>query len=246
MIVYPIIFNLIYILLLIILIIFLMFYINKNIIYEKYNSNYDNNYDNNNKNKWIILLTTAVNNDEERKKLYINSINKWLKNTSFDIFVVESSDYNFDEIKNDRLHVFTFKFNEKLSSSSQYEAKSILNILNNIQNNEKYNNIYNESSHILKVTGRYYLDNIDEVLNNLENNKDLYLQIHRKNDDKWQNSEYFGIRKELLEELANTIKDEGLFEKKLYDFSLDKDYIQFGPFKNDVRRGGDNLLLSDL
>ena len=179
---------------------------------------------------------------KKEKKIYINSINKWLNNTSFDIFVVESSDYNFDEIKNDRLYVHTFKFNEKLSSSSQYESRSILNILNNIKNNNKYN----ESTHILKVTGRYYLDNIEEVLNNLENNKDLYLQIHRNNDNKWQNSEYFGIRKELLEELADTIKDLGLFENKLYDFSLNKDFIQFGPFKNDVKRGGDNTLLSDL
>ena len=220
-----------------------MFYVNKNIIYKNYSSN---NNGNNNKNKWIILLTTAVNNDEKRKKLYINSINKWLKNTSFDIFVVESSNYNFDEIKNDRLHVYTFKFNKKLNSSSQYEAISILNILNNIKNNEKYNNIYNESTHILKVTGRYYLDNIEKILNNLENDKDLYLQIHRKNKNKWQNSEYFGIRKELLEELANTIKYEGLIEKKLYKFSLDKDYIKFGPFKNNIRRGGDNKLYSYL
>ena len=235
MIVYSKISNLIYIYILIVLIIIIMFYINKNIIYEKY-SNYDN------KNKWIILLTTAVNNDEERKQIYINAINKWLNNTSFDIFVVESSNYNFDEIQNDRLHVYTFKFNEKLNSSSQYEANSILNILNNIKNNDKYK----ESTHILKVTGRYYLDNIETVLNNLENNKDLYLQIHRNNNDKWQNSEYFAIRKDLLPQLANTLKDEGLFENKLYDFSLDKDYIQFGPFKNNVRRGGDNLLLSNL
>lgn len=218
-----------------------MFYINKNIICEKYSNNYYNDYSNN-KNKWIILLTTAVNNDEERKKIYINAINKWLNNTSFDIFVIESSNYNFDEIQNDRLYVHTFNFNEKLSSSSQYEARSILNILNNIKNNDKYN----ESTHILKVTGRYYLDNIETVLNNLENDKDLYLQIHRNNDKKWQHSEYIGIRKNLLEQLANTIKDEGLFENKLYDFSLDKDYIQFGPFKNNIRRGGDNLLLSDL
>ena len=52
----------------------------------------------------------------------------------------------------------------------------------NIQNNDKYN----ECTHILKVTGRYYLDNIETVLNNLENNKDLYLQIHRNNNIKWQ------------------------------------------------------------
>ena len=54
----------------------------------------------------------------------------------------------------------------------------------------------------------------------MENNKDLYLQIHRNNDRKWQNSEYLGIRKDLLEQLANTIKDDGLFEHKLYEFSL--------------------------
>ena len=111
---------------------------------------------------------------------------------------------------------------------------------------KKDNDKYKVSTHILKVTGRYYLNNIEEVLNNLENNKDLYLQKHRNTKRKWQNSEYFGIRKDLLKELANTVKDDGLVEFKLYDFSLYKNYIQFGPFKNNVRRGGDNLLLEYL
>jgi hypothetical protein len=209
------------------------------------NENYQNETTEDNttpKNKWLILLTTAVNNDEERKKIYLHAINQWLNNTSFDIFVVESSEYTFDEIKNDRLHVHTFKFNEKLASSSQYEAKSILHILNKLKNDDKYK----ECTHILKVTGRYYLDGIEDVLTNVENDKDLYLQIHRKEDIKWQNSEYLGIRKEWMEELVNTIKEEGIFEHKLYDFSLNKEFIHIGPFKNNVKRGGDGTVISDL
>lgn len=34
-----------------------------------------------------------------------NSINKWLNNTSFDIFVVESNGYNFHEIIN-YIHIY--------------------------------------------------------------------------------------------------------------------------------------------
>ena len=117
---------------------------------------------------------------------------------------------------------------------------SILNILENI----KYNPIYQQCSHILKVTGRYYLHNVEKILNKIEPNKDLYLQIHRKGT--WQNSEYVGIRKELLQLLCENIKTEGLFEEKLYNFSLDKTFIHFGPFDNKIKRGGDNQLIQRL
>ena len=192
------------------------------------------------KNKWIILLTTAVNNDNNRKQIYLNAIQQWLNKTSFNIFIVESSNYTFSEIQNERLYVYTFNFKNILPSSSQYEANSILNILENI----KYNPIYQQCSHILKVTGRYYLHNVEKILNKIEPNKDLYLQIHRKGT--WQNSEYVGIRKELLQLLCENIKTEGLIEEKLYNFSLDKTFIHFGPFDNKIKRGGDNQLIQRL
>jgi len=221
--------------LLILLIIVLLFILNKylmNNLYEKFDNAND---------KWIILLTTAVNNDDERKNIYIESITKWLNNTPFNIFVVESSNYPFNEFKdNERFYCHTFSFNEKFPSSSQSEANSILNILDNIKDNEKYK----KCKYILKVTGRYYLDGIENVLNNLEDNKDLYLQIHRKNN--WQNSEYYGIKKELLNELCLNIKEIGLFENKLFEFSNNKNWVNIGPFKNNIKRGGDGLIINEL
>jgi hypothetical protein len=194
-----------------------------------------------NKNKWCILLTTAVNNDESRKKLYIDSITKWLEKTNYDIFVVESSNYSFDELKNERLYVYSFQIEPK-NSTTQYEAESILNILEDIKDHPKLE----ECSHILKVTGRYYLDDIEEVLDSAEPDKDFYFQIHRNNN--WQNSEYFGIRKELLKPLIEDIKadEKKHFEHKLYEFSVDKDFVHIGPFKNNIARGGDGLVLKDL
>jgi hypothetical protein len=110
-------------------------------------------------NKWIILLTTAINNSlntikdsDFRKVLYIKQIKRWLNETKYDIVLVESSGYNFPEIIHERLHKVIFKINNSLSSSSQYEAVSISQALENIQNKDFYINC----THILKVTGRYF------------------------------------------------------------------------------------------
>jgi hypothetical protein len=150
-------------------------------------------------NNWIVLLTTAVNNfnntmqySDYRKQLYNYQILQWLKRTNYKIVVVESSGYDFPDIVNERLHKVIFKFNSGLASSSQYEAQSILYALNDIKNEAFYNNC----THILKVTGRYFLENIEEHLNSQPQYKDLYLQKHRNDSIKWQNSEYYGIKKE--------------------------------------------------
>jgi hypothetical protein len=181
-----------------------------------------------------------VNNDEYRKKLYIDAIHKWLDQTPYPIFVVESSQYTFPEIQNDRFHLSTFQV-EKSDSSSKMEADSILYLLDQVKDDP----LWNSCSHILKVTGRYYLDGITEELNDLEPNKDLYLQIHRKPG--WQNSEYFGIRREMMRTFAETIiKDSKHFENKLYEFTEDKDTIQIGPFENMIARGGDGLVIRNL
>jgi hypothetical protein len=77
-----------------------------------------------------------------------------------------------------------FKFDKELPSSSQYETHSILYALNAIKDTD----FYKKCSHILKVTGRYFLKDIEQHL--YSEDKDLYLQKHRI--DTWQNSEYFG------------------------------------------------------
>jgi len=201
-------------------------------------------------NNWIILLTTAVNNfnntikdSEYRKQLYNYQISQWLKRTTFKIVVVESSGYHFPDIINERLHKVTFKFDSELASSSQYEARSILYALNDIKNTDFYNNC----THILKVTGRYFLENIEQHLNSHPQGKDLYLQKHRNDSIKWQNSEYYGIKKELFPLFLESVKDIGFMEHCLWIFSIDnKSFCHIGYFRNNIRRGGDHLLIKNL
>ena len=199
-------------------------------------------------NNWIVLLTTAVNNSynnmidtDFRKVLYHTQIKRWLNETNYDIVVVESSGYDFPELEHERLHKVVFKINEHLPTSSQYEAISISNALDNIRNKDFYINC----SHILKVTGRYFLKDITNHLNNVEQNKDLYLQHHFNIN--WQNSEYFGIRKELFDLFIESgIKKINLMENELSKFSVCKSMCRIGPFPNDIRRGGDNMLITNL
>jgi hypothetical protein len=200
-------------------------------------------------NKWIILLTTAVSNynntikdTQYRIYLYTAQILSWLKNTNYIIVVVESSGYNFPHIENERLHKISFKYTNPLVSSSQYEANSILYALNEIKNTDYYNNC----THILKVTGRYFLNNIEEHLNSKPQDKDLYLQKHRNDKIKWQHSEYYGIRKELFDNLLQNVKTIGLMENELWLFSINKSGCHIGYFKNTIKRGGDNILIAEL
>ena len=201
-------------------------------------------------NNFIILLTTCVyvknkdtNDINYRINLYTKQIKRWLDETELMIFVVESSGYEFNDIKHPRLNIISFKLDDKYCySSSISEAHSILYILNKIKDNEYYKNC----NYILKVTGRYFLENIDKYLKNLPP-KEYYLQNHFNDSLQWQHSEYFGIKKELFNNLIlDIINMNNLFESSLYKCSKDKDYMRIGPFKNNVPRGGDKMLLSNL
>jgi hypothetical protein len=198
--------------------------------------------------KYLILLTTCVyqthkseNENNARKNLYIQQIKKWLDKTNYKICVIESSGYNFEnDIKNDRLFCVTFKIQEECKTSSRSESLSILHMLKKIEDKE----FYKKCTHILKVTGRYFLEGIKNVLDNLDNS-DIHVQIHRNNSERWQNTEYFCIKKELLYELMINVKD-NFVEHAFYDFTENKKFCFFGPFKNNIRRGGDNMLIKNL
>ena len=188
--------------------------------------------------KWVVLLTTcvsplthSVDEKNERKDLYITQINRWLLETTLPIFVVESSGYTFNEIKNDRLHVMTLNITDKLPSSSQYEAKSILYAIQQMQNFPEYVNC----THILKVSGRYFLQDVETKLGAIDKTYDLYLQKHKQPN--WRNSEYFGIRKELMGPLMESVQNK-LMENALSAYSNNKLYVEIGPFENNVKRGG--------
>jgi hypothetical protein len=194
---------------------------------------------NNNKDiKVAILLTTcfAENSDKNKKKYYERSLNMWDK-TKLPIFVVESSNYSFKKFK----HLKTCSTNIlNEPSSTQYEAKSILYAL------DFFKEDLSSYTHILKITGRYFLD-IKKLLNNLPC-VDLLLQHSYNNSIKWNNSEIFGFRINLKNEIFAPISKTGLFEHHIYKISKNYSFFRFPPIRNiyKVRRGGDKKMLKFL
>ena len=202
-------------------------------------------------NEWIILLTTAVNvngESEYRKKLYKTQILKWLKNTSYYIYVVESTGIHLN-ITHERLKFISFElptmqFSSQCEARSRGEARSMLYLLDQIKDDANFINC----THILKVTGRYFLQNINNVLNKCTHNLDVYIQHHYNHNIKWQNTEYYGIRKNILNNFLLTVLNEGLIEHKFYDFIIKNKltFSRIGPFKNNIERGGDKMLIRYL
>lgn len=205
--------------------------------------------------QWCILLTTTVyvypphqlgrNTPEQRRSLYLNAIRSWLQNTIFDIFVVDSSGYSFPELEHERLHVYSFKVSPDRASgsTSQLEAETIL------AGTKKFSDEMRDFTHLLKITGRYYLSDIQEALQNVPNHVDICLQHTHQPTIKWQNSELFGFRKSLAEEIFAPILEIGYMEQRL--FAVSEQYpnqYRLPPIHNTlmVPRGGDGLTIRDL
>jgi hypothetical protein len=128
-----------------------------------------------NTNKWVVLLTMAINPNGSgdvneilyRKKLYTKQINRWLNETDYEIFVTESTGGNIVGLSHERLHIINFNLiNElgKTSSTSIYESHSMIKFIEYFKKSKYYNN----TTHILKVTGRYFLPGIQNQLNDLK------------------------------------------------------------------------------
>jgi hypothetical protein len=161
--------------------------------------------------------------------MYQKSIKMWLNQTPYIIIVVENSGYHFP-IKHKRLVIISTKMlipNDCKFRSSFGEAKSIDFAIQKIKNKTFYIN----STHILKVTGKYFLPHIDLELQKLTNGFHLYLQKRRYYyfGSSWQNSEYFGIQKEFIQVLCRMVMKhkERNFEDTFYKFSLSYSYTFF-------------------
>ena len=198
---------------------------------------------------WCILLTTCVNKktgspayNQKMLKHYTNIIYQWLE-TGLPIFVVESSNYRFDQISHKNLIVYSF-LDETRTSSSISEANSILHIVNNVPEIRLY-------SHILKVTGRYYISNMYTHLTNIGCEDDLYIQ-HLNNNEDFQNSEVFGFRRTLTDIIFKPVLNppHPLMEHNLWNITHENKYnvvvLPRMPNTDLVPRGGDGLTLSYL
>ena len=195
---------------------------------------------------WCILLTTCVKRanaspekTQELLNLYKRSIDLWLK-TDLPIVVVDSSDYEFKEYNNTRLKVCRF-MSKETGSSSIAEAESILYAMR-CKHTQKYKNI-------IKITGRYYIDGFNDILNGVGEH-DLYVQHINNPVLEWQNSEIFGFNKNHASYIFKPIIDNAMaMEKRLWEVSHSNYKVfTFPPMANVLKvvRGGDGLLVNPL
>lgn len=193
---------------------------------------------------WGVLLTTCVKRvgatpekTQELLALYKRSIELWLK-TDLPIIVVDSSDYEFKEYEG-RLKVCHFMAKETVSSSIS-EAESILYAMS-CRNTRNYKNI-------IKITGKYYIDGFDNILNRLGEH-DVYVQHINNPAIEWQHSEVFGFNKKYAEDIFKPVTTGKTMEKRLWEVSHSNYKVATLPAMPNVLkvvRGGDGLLVDPL
>ena len=203
--------------------------------------------------EWVVLLTTCRNRPDHNSALiheaiYKKQIIRWLEESGLPIFVIESSGVGFPELERDypNLHVITTNITN-VTSSSFGEAESLLAAMKGMKNYEKFN----ETKYVMKVTGRYFLEGVKDVIDKkLKTGADFYVQLHFNDKINWQNSEYFGMKKELIPDLANLVLRDRIFmEHVLYNVTRNTtkhfDIFEEG-FANDQARGGDKMVINPL
>ena len=151
-----------------------------------------------NKSNTTIILTSTVNVNlnksylfqtckNERLETYLKSVLQWLNKTKFNIILVENSGYNFDELNNekilykDRFEVITFKESEldeaKYISNNNSKGASEVFAINYAFNHSK---IIKKSNFIIKITGRYFIPELEEYISKYDlNNYDCLTQYNR-------------------------------------------------------------------
>ena len=212
-----------------------------------------------------IILTTTVNVTKhtafqvditDRVNTYLKSIRLWLKNTKFNIIVVENSGYNFEELNdelniyNDRFEIISFTENPQSYSSFQMHLQSKGGLeINSIHYAYDVSKFLKKSSFITKITGRFFVPDFENFINN------TYLS---KIDCLKQNYDY---RCEIVgtsQKNFNMIFDRNLFiANGKYDFHVENVYAyRFSLCKNvlvcpifdiePTQRGGLNEIYTKL
>ncbi len=139
----------------------------------------------------VILLTACVNpqgmaftrlqDSNIRLNQYKAAINFYLNNTDKQIIVAENTGYDFtndfkEYVENNRLECLTFDGNNynKILGKGYGEALIINYVLNNSRLIEK-------NDLIIKITGRYIVSNIVQILSYIRNENYIYVNISKIN-----------------------------------------------------------------
>lgn len=140
-------------------------------------------------NKVVLLLTacvnpkgmsyTAINDVHIRLQQYLQAIEWYLKNTKFDIVVVENTGCDFSQFAqfstfNDRLECLTFQGNNyDRNLGKGYGEVSIL------EHACKHSIKISRAEFVVKITGRVIVKNINEIIHRCDFIQRLYIDYYR-------------------------------------------------------------------
>jgi hypothetical protein len=188
-----------------------------------------------------IILTTTVNvtpysafqvNKLERINTYLKSITSWLNKTNFNIVVIENSGYEFVELHKekilykDRFEIITY--NEKDINYEHFQmhlnSKGGLEI-NSIHYAYNISTIVKNSVFIIKITGRFFIPDLTNYLNNINLEEYDCLRQNFKNRCEIVGSHIKNF---------NIIFNKNLFIKNgIYDYHVENVYdYRYSLFKN--------------
>ena len=158
----------------------------------------------------LIILTATVNvnlnkdflfqtNKTDRINIYIKSVLNWLKNTNFNIILIDNSGYEFNELhieKYNYRHRFNvITFNESTLLEAQYlknnKSKGASEIF---AINYAYKYIINKLNptklFIIKITARFFIPELESYLNTYKLNDFDCLTQYNKNRCEMVGSHY--------------------------------------------------------
>ena len=187
--------------------------------------------------KVAVLLTSAINPKrlitedklkeeiEFRTNLYDEVIQEYLNKTNLNLYIIESTGTKTlqEKYKNEpRIKYYCINIkNSKLfgidnNSTTGLESYSLIKAINHFKL-KKYENI-------IKITGRYYIPNIESLIENIDNSCDMYVQQRHSPQGKWQSSEIFGMKSEIFPYIMlKCLKSNLIMEKFLFNLYFQND-----------------------
>lgn len=182
-----------------------------------------------------ILLTMYCNKD--REKLYSDNVKYWIT-TGLPIFSVNSSGSRLN-ISSPNYSQYSFnqkiKFQDKNPSVS--EKNSILQAMSYFKELQNYDLIF-------KVTGKYFLPELKNILTSIPENIDIVLQ--NSTDTASQNCEIFGVKPSIMFEILKDVDTNRTMEEALLGTVLTGKYrtCRLPPLKpyKKVARGDGKIL----
>lgn len=168
--------------------------------------------------KICILLTATIDpkgvvfmkrsDPAVREKDHVDALRKWMQ-TEFPVVFSENSGYKIDRIEN-----MAENSKKKNIEILQFDGQDFprefgkgYGELLNIKHAVRHSKVINESSHVIKVNGRYFVKNIEEIASALSYSKDVYVMVDLQRNLTWADSRVFAFKPSFVFDYLSKFQD---------------------------------------